>query len=180
MTTKAPLTRHPRSALSQPVPIRLMPDELEKTIRYAEREQRSRASFIRLIYLRGLADYEKQITPHSTDRRNAMPAATPRDFTAHPPRVMDRIAFRASDGSLRTGYVAAVRQRLDGDGYVAWLELEHDPAGRFCAIPLADVIGTDDGGEERSKSVDKELWRRLESCDFSEASPRLETLQKDN
>lgn len=61
MTTKGPVTRHPRSSLSQPIPIRLMPDELERTVRYAESEQRSRASFIRLIYLRGLADYEKQL-----------------------------------------------------------------------------------------------------------------------
>lgn len=63
MTTKALLTRQPRSPLSRPVPIRLLPDELERTIRYAEHEQRSRASFIRLIYLRGLADYEKQLHP---------------------------------------------------------------------------------------------------------------------
>lgn len=61
MATKDSPSRHPRSPLSQPVPIRLMPDELEKTIRYADQEQRSRASFIRLIYLRGLADYEKQL-----------------------------------------------------------------------------------------------------------------------
>jgi hypothetical protein len=39
-----------------------MPEELERTNRYADQEQRSRASFIRLIYLRGLADYEKQLT----------------------------------------------------------------------------------------------------------------------
>jgi hypothetical protein len=41
--------------------MRLNPDELAKVELYAKRDQRTRASFLRLLTLRALAAYEKQL-----------------------------------------------------------------------------------------------------------------------
>ena len=60
MTTKAPVTRQPKNALSQPIPIRLLPDEVERVELYAQDDSRSRASFMRLMLLRGLQSYESE------------------------------------------------------------------------------------------------------------------------
>lgn len=48
-------------ATSKPVTVRLAPDDIAKTERYAKQDQRSRASFVRLMMLRGLAAYEKEL-----------------------------------------------------------------------------------------------------------------------
>ena len=60
MTTEAPVTRQPKNALSQPIPIRLLPDEVERFEQGAKQDQRSRASFMRLMALRGLHSYESE------------------------------------------------------------------------------------------------------------------------
>jgi hypothetical protein len=80
--------------------------------------------------------------------------------------VMDRIRFTTADGPPRSGYVAAVRMRSGSDAARIWVELEHDPAGRFCAIAAHDVISSDNGGAARRLQVDEALWRRLALCDF--------------
>lgn len=46
---------------SAPVTVRLSPEELRKAQLLARRDHRTRAAFIRVMYLRGLADYEKQL-----------------------------------------------------------------------------------------------------------------------
>lgn len=102
---------------------------------------------------------------------HAAPPAPTRDFVTRPPGVMDRIAFMSHDGP-RTGYVAALRRYGEGDehgGQFAWVELEHDPAGRFCAVPLLAVTSADGKGSERRQRVDPQLWRRLALCDFGDA-----------
>lgn len=55
--------RADRNPLSKPIPIRLLPDELEKTNKFAARELSSRSRFIRIMFLRGLADYERELAP---------------------------------------------------------------------------------------------------------------------
>lgn len=60
MTTIAPVTRQPKNALSQPIPIRLLPTEVEKVEKFAQQDSRSRASFMRLMLLRGLMSYEAE------------------------------------------------------------------------------------------------------------------------
>jgi hypothetical protein len=61
MTYTAPIQRTRRNALSQPMPIRLLPDEVAKAEKFAAMEMRSRASFIRIIFLRGLEAYEADL-----------------------------------------------------------------------------------------------------------------------
>ncbi|MFL9926643.1 hypothetical protein PQR62_20375 [Herbaspirillum lusitanum] len=60
MSTKVHIRGVSPHAGSQPITLRLNADELARTEQHASREQRSRAAFIRLIYLRGLAAYERE------------------------------------------------------------------------------------------------------------------------
>ncbi|WP_433692422.1 hypothetical protein [Herbaspirillum seropedicae] len=46
---------------SLPVTLRLTADEIEKAQILARRDHRTRAAFIRVMFLRGLAAYEKEI-----------------------------------------------------------------------------------------------------------------------
>jgi hypothetical protein len=46
---------------SKPITMRLNPDELAKAERYARLDHRTRASFLRVMMLRGLAAYEKEL-----------------------------------------------------------------------------------------------------------------------
>jgi hypothetical protein len=66
MTIAAKVSRAARNRLSQPIAIRLMPDELEKTEHYAKMDMRSRSLFIRVTFLQGLAIREKQIESTNT------------------------------------------------------------------------------------------------------------------
>ncbi len=61
MPTKPPALRAPRQPDTVPVAIRLTPTELAKTDRYGAAEFRSRAAFTRLMFLRGMAAYERDI-----------------------------------------------------------------------------------------------------------------------
>ena len=60
MTSTAPVTRQPKNSLSQPIPIRLLPPEIERVEKFAQQDSRSRASFMRLMLLRGLQSYEAE------------------------------------------------------------------------------------------------------------------------
>ncbi|AMP05977.1 hypothetical protein CPter91_3656 [Collimonas pratensis] len=63
MDRKPKARRAPKNCLSKQIVIRLLPDEVTKTDQFAEAEIRSRASFIRIIFLRGLQVYEhEQVT----------------------------------------------------------------------------------------------------------------------
>lgn len=46
---------------SAPVTVRLFPEEIKKAQVLASRDHRTRAAFIRVMFLRGLAAYEKEI-----------------------------------------------------------------------------------------------------------------------
>lgn len=61
MKTTTKVIRSPRNALSKPIPIRLLPEEIRKTNQFAEQEMSSRSRFIRVTYLRGLAAYENDL-----------------------------------------------------------------------------------------------------------------------
>jgi hypothetical protein len=65
MTSTAPVTRQPKNALSQPIPIRLLPPEIERVEKFAQQDSRSRASFMRLMLLRGLQSYEAELEQFS-------------------------------------------------------------------------------------------------------------------
>jgi hypothetical protein len=56
--------RAPKIPLALPLALRLSAEEMEKTDRYASQEIRSRSAFARLIYLRGLAEYERELQAH--------------------------------------------------------------------------------------------------------------------
>ena len=61
MTSKQIIPRAPKSSLVKPIPVRLMPDELEKIAKFADDEMRSRSSFMRFICVRGLEQYERDL-----------------------------------------------------------------------------------------------------------------------
>nr|WP_315481484.1 hypothetical protein [uncultured Undibacterium sp.] len=54
----APISRAPKINGSIATPIRLSPDEFEVANRYAASQERSRAAFMRSMYLRGLRSFE--------------------------------------------------------------------------------------------------------------------------
>lgn len=59
-----PLRRAPNGVVTtNPIPIRLMPEERAKVRAMAKAEDRSMASVCRLMLLRGLAEYERQHPP---------------------------------------------------------------------------------------------------------------------
>lgn len=43
-----------------PVPVRFMPEERTEVIRLAEQDGRTRGSFVRMVYLLGLAEWKQQ------------------------------------------------------------------------------------------------------------------------
>ncbi|MBC3864230.1 hypothetical protein H8K32_19175 [Undibacterium jejuense] len=53
--------RAPKIPLAVPLALRLSAEELVKTDRYASQEVRSRSAFARMIFLRGLAEYEREL-----------------------------------------------------------------------------------------------------------------------
>ncbi|MFZ1180899.1 MAG: hypothetical protein WAN92_05170 [Herbaspirillum sp.] len=61
MTTSAIAPRTPRDPKAKPIAIPLTPDEIRKTDKYASSEVRSRATFARMIFLRGLEAYEDDL-----------------------------------------------------------------------------------------------------------------------
>ncbi len=61
MSTQGPLHSVAVEHSSQPVTLRLSTEEIEKAQILARRDHRTRAAFIRVMFLRGLASYEKEI-----------------------------------------------------------------------------------------------------------------------
>lgn len=53
-------TRAPRGKQTQPLALRLTPEEVAKADRYASEDSRSRAAFVRLMFLRGMQEYERE------------------------------------------------------------------------------------------------------------------------
>ena len=58
-TTQAPLKRAPKIKKAIRTPISLSPEEFEVANSYAAAQERSRASFMRSMYLRGLNDFKR-------------------------------------------------------------------------------------------------------------------------
>ncbi|MFZ6640772.1 hypothetical protein ACO0LL_13585 [Undibacterium sp. TC4M20W] len=54
-------SRAPKIPLALPLALRLSAEEMAKTDKYAALEVRSRSAFARMVYLRGLADYEREL-----------------------------------------------------------------------------------------------------------------------
>ena len=54
-----------RGATSQPLGVRLAPDEVQEVETFASEQQRSRAWFLRFLILRGLADYKRELASKS-------------------------------------------------------------------------------------------------------------------
>lgn len=55
-----PAARAPRTLKTRTVVVRLTDAEIALADQYAAEEARSRASFIRLMFLRGIAEYERE------------------------------------------------------------------------------------------------------------------------
>jgi hypothetical protein len=53
--------KNPKNALATLVQLRLLPDEIAKTDHFASQEIRSRSAFVRMIFLRGLEAYEREL-----------------------------------------------------------------------------------------------------------------------
>lgn len=56
-----PELRAPKIPQAKPLPIRITPDELAKVDQYASNEVRSRSALLRMLFLRGLKDYEREL-----------------------------------------------------------------------------------------------------------------------
>lgn len=54
--------KNPLNAQATPVQLRLLPEEIAKTDQFASQEIRSRSAFVRMIFLRGLAAYERDLS----------------------------------------------------------------------------------------------------------------------
>jgi hypothetical protein len=74
METLPKVRRIRKGATSQPLGIRLMPDEKKRVERHAADQQRSRAWFLRFLILRSLKDYERELADNPKQTR--MPLCT--------------------------------------------------------------------------------------------------------
>ena len=57
--------RTAKGVTSQPLGVRLAPDEVLEVEGFASAQQRSRAWFLRFLILRGLADYKRELASKS-------------------------------------------------------------------------------------------------------------------
>ena len=55
-----------KGVTSQPLGVRLAPDEVREIETFAAVQQRSRAWFLRFLILRGLADYKRELASKPT------------------------------------------------------------------------------------------------------------------
>ena len=66
MNNLSKIGRNARGATSQPLGVRLAPDEVDEVEGYAKELERSRAWFLRFLILRGLADYRRELASKPT------------------------------------------------------------------------------------------------------------------
>lgn len=59
--------RNPKGATTQPLGVRLAPEEVAEVESFAEEQERSRAWFLRFLVLRGLADYKRELASKTTN-----------------------------------------------------------------------------------------------------------------
>ncbi|MGS0740459.1 hypothetical protein ACVBEF_01240 [Glaciimonas sp. GG7] len=65
MKTTSTAQRSPKNSLTQPLGIRLKPEEQALVEQYAADEYLSRASFLRRMVLRGLQQYQRELASNS-------------------------------------------------------------------------------------------------------------------
>ena len=53
--------RNTKGVTTQPLGVRLAPEEVAEVEAFAEEQERSRAWFLRFLVLRGLADYKREL-----------------------------------------------------------------------------------------------------------------------
>ncbi len=66
MKNVSKIGRTSKGATSQPLGVRLAPDEVLEVEDFASEQQRSRAWFLRFLILRGLADYKRELASKPT------------------------------------------------------------------------------------------------------------------
>ena len=66
MKNIAKARRNTKGATSQPLGVRLAPEEVAEVEAFAVEQERSRAWFLRFLVLRGLADYKREIASKPT------------------------------------------------------------------------------------------------------------------
>jgi len=59
MTLNATVHRDRKNSLSKPIPVRLLPEEMQKIEHYVNKSGRSRSSFMRRMCLLGLEQHER-------------------------------------------------------------------------------------------------------------------------
>ena len=67
MNNLAKTGRITKGVTSQPLGVRMAPDEVLEVEHYAQELERSRAWFLRFLILRGLADYKRELASKTTN-----------------------------------------------------------------------------------------------------------------
>lgn len=67
MKNIAKARRNAKGVTTQPLGLRLAPEEVAEVEAFAEEQERSRAWFLRFLVLRGLADYKREIESKTTN-----------------------------------------------------------------------------------------------------------------
>ena len=66
MKNIAKARRNAKGTTTQPLGVRLAPEEVDEVEAFAVEQERSRAWFLRFLVLRGLADYKREIASQTT------------------------------------------------------------------------------------------------------------------
>lgn len=66
MKNIAKARRNTKGTTTQPLGVRLAPEEVAEVEAFAEEQERSRAWFLRFLVLRGLADYKRELASKTT------------------------------------------------------------------------------------------------------------------
>ncbi len=67
MKNIAKARRNTKGVTTQPLGVRLAPEEVAEVEAFAEEQERSRAWFLRFLVLRGLADYKRELASKTTN-----------------------------------------------------------------------------------------------------------------
>jgi hypothetical protein len=60
-------------------------------------------------------------------------------------RVRDRVTFDTDEG-IQAGYVNGLRRDISNGELHAWVEVDHILPGRFRAVPVSDILTSDQVG----------------------------------
>ncbi|MEO6918685.1 MAG: hypothetical protein ABI171_06655 [Collimonas sp.] len=59
--------------------------------------------------------------------------------------IHDRVTFDSGDG-IQVGYVNGLRRDISNGEMHAWIELDHQWPGIFCAVPVSTILTADHVG----------------------------------